>query len=207
MLTSFCGLAVVPIAAASAAPCPAVEVVFARGTNESAGVGSIGQGFVDSLQAQAGGQSVSTYAVQYPATIDFPRAVEGVDDAGAHIQATAADCPDTRIVLGGFSQGAAVAAFTTAAVVPQDYAGREPLPAEIADHVAAVVLFGKPSPRFLSVIDAPDIAIGPLYADKVIDMCATGDPVCSGGSEGSAHGSYVANGMASQAASFAVARL
>ena len=30
-----------------------------------------------------------------------------------HIQDTAANCPNTRIVLGGFSQGAVVAGFVT----------------------------------------------------------------------------------------------
>lgn len=35
---------------ATARPCPDVEVVFARGTNEPPGVGGVGQAFVDSLR-------------------------------------------------------------------------------------------------------------------------------------------------------------
>lgn len=204
-----------PAPVASAAPCADVELVFARGTNEAPGLGGIGQGFVDAFRSQVGDESVNVYAVQYPASVDFPTAAEGVEDASAHIQAIAASCPDTRIVLGGFSQGAAVAGFVTANVVPDipeslglpESFDISPLPPDIAQHVAAVVLFGKPSPRFLTAIDAPGIVIGPLYADKVIDLCATGDPVCSNGSDGSAHSSYVRNGMADQAAAFAVSRL
>src|SRR5262245_34597346 len=97
-------LLVTPGPAASAAPCPDVEVVFARGTFEAPGVGGIGQSFVDAVRKQAAGKSVSVYPVNYPASTDFPTAVQGIRDAANHIEATAASCPDTRIVLGGFSQ-------------------------------------------------------------------------------------------------------
>src|SRR5271166_197036 len=40
---------------ASADTCPPIEVVFARGTGEPPGIGSVGQAFVDSLRTQVGG--------------------------------------------------------------------------------------------------------------------------------------------------------
>ena len=43
---------------ASAGPCPDVEVVFARGTNEPPGVGGVGDAFANSLRSQVGGRSV-----------------------------------------------------------------------------------------------------------------------------------------------------
>jgi hypothetical protein len=65
-----------------------------------------------------------------------------------------------------------------------------------------------PSPRFLNRIDAPPIAIGPLYAAKTIQQCISDDPVCSmDGSNIAAHGEYVANGMVDQAADFVAQRL
>ena len=94
-----------PIPAASAAPCPDIEVVFARGTFEPPGVGGIGQSFVDSVRSQAGGKSVEVYPVNYPASTDFPTAVVGIRDAANRIEATAAACPDTKIVLGGILAG------------------------------------------------------------------------------------------------------
>jgi hypothetical protein len=84
------------------------------------------------------------------------------------------------------------------------------MPPEVADHVAAVALFGKPSDNFMRDVDAPPVAIGPLYAAKTIDLCADGDTICNGAPPGppnGPHGSYGANGMVNQAAAFAVKRL
>ena len=52
----------IDIPSAWAAPCPDVEVVFARGTAEPPNVSGIGQVFVDSLQSQVvvGGRPVSS---------------------------------------------------------------------------------------------------------------------------------------------------
>jgi cutinase len=212
-----------PVPSVSAQPCADVEVVFARGTDEPPGVGGIGQAFVDSLRAQVGGRSVGVYAVNYLASSDFRNGIEfartvvdGIRDAGGHVMSMAANCPNTKMVLGGFSQGAVVAGFVTSAVVPEGVPAAfvpfvpAPMPPEVADHVAAVTLFGKPSDRFMRDVGAPPIAIGPLYAAKTIDLCAPGDTICSGAAVGGpsiAHALYGVNGMVGQAATFAASRL
>jgi cutinase len=208
------------VPSASAQPCPDVEAIFARGTSEPPGVGGIGQAFVDALRSQAGGKSVAVYPVNYPASSDFgggvqfaETVVEGIRDASTHVQATAANCPNTRMVLGGFSQGAVVAGFVTSAVVPEGVPAAfvpAPMPPEVADHVAAVVLLGKPSDEFMRDIGAPPIVIGPLYVPKTIDLCAPDDTICNGAPPGApsiAHALYSVNGMVNQAADFAVKRL
>jgi cutinase len=198
----------IPLASADA--CPDVEVVFARGTNEPPGVGGIGQAFVDALRAQVHAKSVGIYPVNYPASTDFPTGVEGVSDASAHVRDMAVRCPNTKMVLGGFSQGAAVMGFVTADAVPDGVAAPDvprPMPPAVADHVAAVALFGKPSNRFMSAIGQPPVAIGPLYAAKTTSLCATDDPVCSDGGDWAAHGAYEVDGMVGQAAAFAASRL
>lgn len=205
---------------AAAAPCPDVEVVFARGTGEAPGVGGVGQAFVDSVRAQSAGQTVDVYPVDYPASGNFDdrmafaqTVVDGIRDAGEHVQSTAANCPDTRIVLGGYSQGAVVAGFVTSASVPDGVptvAVPAPLPPEVANHVAAVALFGTPSPQFLQQYSAPPIVIGPLYADKTTELCAPGDTICDGAPDGGptiAHALYPVNGMVGEGATFAVDRL
>jgi cutinase len=194
--------------------CASAEVVFARGTFEAPGIGATGQAFVDALDARLPGKTVAVYGVNYPASLNFGQAADGVADASNTIETIAANCPDTKIVLGGYSQGAAVAGYTTADTVPAGFALPAgltgPMPAAIASHVGAVVLFGTPDGWFLNFADqnAPPITIGHLYADKTLQLCATGDPVCfPGGLDRSAHSSYRDNGMADQAADFAARQL
>jgi cutinase len=209
-IAGFLGAAVVSTAALTAAinipsayagPCPDVEVVFARGTNEPPGVGGVGQAFVDSLSSQVGGRSVGVYGVNYPATDAFASSsAAGANDASGHVQNMAANCPSTRMVLGGYSQGALVMDIIT-----------ETMPPNVADHVAAVAVFGNPSAgsavaRGLSV-GRPIPAIGPLYTPKTIDMCVPGDPICSNGGTMRQHVLYVQSGMTNQAATFAAGRL
>jgi predicted esterase len=208
---------------AFAQPCPDVQVVFARGTGEPPGVGGIGQAFVDAVRAQSGGRSVDVYAVDYPASSDFAdqlafagTVVDGIRDAGAHVQSMAANCPATRIVIGGYSQGAVVAGFVTSAEVPAGVPAAygsyipKPMPPAVADHVAAVALFGKPSDVYLRDYGAPPIVIGPAYAGKTIELCAPGDTICDGtvgGGPTIAHALYSMNGMVDQAAAFTAGRL
>jgi cutinase len=223
VLLSACGLLSAPITIAAAQPCPDVEAVFARGTSEPPGVGGIGEPFVDELRTAIGPKSLDVYPVNYEASSDFSdriqfaqSVVDGIKDATSHIEATAANCPKTRIVLGGYSQGAAVAGFVTSASIPQGVPEEyrsflpQPMPAEIANHVAAVTLFGKPSAQWLQNYGAPVVVIGPLYAPKTLDLCAGGDTICNGdpgGLPSFAHTTYPANGMTQQAADFAASHL
>lgn len=224
VISRFFGVAVVATSAllsplinipnASAAPCPDVEVIFARGTFEAPGVGDTGQAFIDALRGQLGGKSVDVYPVNYPASLDFATAADGVTDAGNKVRDVAAHCADTKMVLGGYSQGAAVVAYTTEDAVPNGFtlpAGiTGPLPPDVASHVAAVALFGKPSSGFLQTIytGAPPITVGHLYTGKTTDMCIPEDPICSpDGNDNGAHTLYATNGMAGQAADYAARRI
>jgi cutinase len=191
-----------------------VEVVFARGTFEPPGVGATGQAFVDALQARTGAKSVDVYPVNYPASLDFATAADGVIDAGNKVRDTATNCPDTKIVVGGYSQGAAVAAYLTEDAIPNGFnlppGLTGPMPPWVAQHVAAVALFGKPSSGFLQMIytGAPPINVGSRYTSKTTDLCIPDDPVCSpGGSDNGAHGMYIADGLTDQAADFAAKKL
>jgi cutinase len=199
---------------ATAAPCPDVEVLFARGTFEPAGVGGTGQAFVDSLSSKVGAKSIEVYPVNYPASLDFATAADGFIDATNKMRDVVATCPNTKMVLGGYSQGAAVMAYATEDAVPPGYTLPPgitgPIAPEIANHVAAVALFGKPSSGFLQMIytGAPPITVGPLYAGKTIDLCIPEDSVCApGGNDNAAHNLYAVNGMAEQAADFAARQL
>ena len=183
---------------AAAGPCPDIEVVFARGTTEPPGVGVVGQAFVDSIRSQAPGRSIGVYAVNYPATNDFVNSsLAGAGDATGHIQSMAANCPNTKMVLGGYSQGAGVIDMTT-----------NDLPPQMAQHVAAVAVFGNPESAFARALGGGQLpTVSPLYRPKMIDMCVPNDPICSEGRDPAAHLAYVQTGMTNQAAAFAAGRL
>jgi cutinase len=77
------------------------------------------------------------------------------------------------------------------------------LETDIADHVAAVAVFGNPSNR----VGGPLTALSALFGFKAIDLCNGADPVCSPGNDAAAHRVCVESGMATQAAQFVASRL
>jgi len=197
---------VIPVPTAAAQPCPDVEVVFARGTSEAPGMGRVGQAFANSLAPQLGGRTVGTYGVNYPASYDFLNTAAGATDATNRIAMMAQQCPGTRIVLGGYSQGAAV--IDMLAGVPPlgnkvgDIGSAPPLPGGLNNNVAAVAVFGNPATKFGNPVSAAG-----SFAGKAIDLCAAGDPICSRGRNPFAHTHYESSAFINQAASFAAGRI
>jgi cutinase len=192
---------------AAADPCPDVDLVFARGTNEAPGIGRVGQALVGTLQSQLGGRTLGVYPVNYPATYDFLATADGASDATAYIEGMAQRCPSTSIVLSGYSQGAAVVDMLVG--IPPlgervgDVGSAPPLPPSLAQNVAAIAAFGNPATKFGNPVSA---AGGP-FAGKGIDMCAKGDPICSSGRNPFAHTSYENTDMPRFAAGFVAERV
>lgn len=206
-----CMFQVAPVPSAQAEVCPDAQVIFARGTDDPAPLGPTGQNFVNTLRSRIAPKSVADYGVDYPASLNFGKAVDGIADARARILATAASCPKTKIVLGGFSQGAAVIGFVTANKVPDGVSADEvptPMPDVIAEHVSAVVLFAKPASRVMRFLRDPTVTVGPLYAPKTLELCVDNDLICdSDGSSFAAHDTYAQTGMTERGAVFAATRL
>lgn len=184
--------------AATAEPCPDIEVVFARGSGQPVGLGDVGEAFVASLTDRLPGRDVRVYPVDYPASTDYRNsALLGESDASAHIQGTVANCPNTKLVLGGYSQGASVIEMSS-----------NSLPAPIADHVAAVALFGPPSsPYSTSLWGGPLPVLASSYRPKSIDFCLVGDIYCEENGSVVPHLMYVQDGKADEAAAFVTDRL
>jgi cutinase len=184
------------LATASADDCPDIEVVFARGTNDAPGLGNVGGAFVDALRGKVGGRSVRTYAVNYPASFDFLAAADGANDASAHIQYMVNNCPNTRLVLGGYSQGAGVIDVISAVPIPA-VGFNNPLPPNVPDHVAAIAAFGNPSAK----LGLP-LTVSPVWGGRSIDLCNADDPICqTSGQSLAAHRAYP-GGPTNQAANF-----
>lgn len=201
-----------PIAAADDAGCSDVTLIFARGTDEPAGLGRTGQEFANQLAPRMDGRTLAIKPVDYTANMDFWNStIEGINNTASLIHSVASTCPDTQIVLGGFSQGAAVVGYTTSENVPVGIDPADvpaPIDAATAGRVSSVVLFGTPTPNNLGIISAPPIVVGPAFAEKTVEICNTDDPVCAdGGREWAAHNGYIDDGLVAQGADFAAAHL
>ena len=206
------------IPTAAAQGCPDIEVIFARGTNDPPGIGLVGQGFVDALRSKVAPRTVGVYAVNYAATFNFLRAAEGATDANNHAQFMANTCPNTKLVVGGFSQGAAVidlmlgvapnvSAIAGVSAIPgvgaipglDLNALATPMPPDAANRVAAVAVFGNPLGRVMGPLNV----LSPAFGARTIDLCNPDDPICDKGdlSNRAPHHQYVP-GMTDQAATF-----
>jgi cutinase len=182
-VATFTAAPLIPVASAD---CPGVEVVFARGRQEPPGLGQIGDALVTALRAQTS-LSVGVYGVNYPADLD---AASGADDMRAHVQSMANSCPNTRLVLGGYSLGATAA----------DLMARGGVSKAADPHIAAIALFGNAGKR----LGAPR-----AFASRTIDQCADGDPICGRGLNWDSHlqPSYLGSGLVDQAAGFIAGKL
>ncbi|EUA30979.1 cutinase family protein [Mycobacterium xenopi 3993] len=158
-----------------------------------------------------GGPSRCTRSTTPPPTIT-PLGERRANDASAHVRATAANCPNTKIVLGGYSQGALVIDLITIAQAPVAGFVPDSLPQDTADHVAAVATFGNPSDRYLGrrlARSARGMGPRPLTCARTEirfarrASCAT----VTRGIVFPAHLSYAHSGMPGQAAAFVAGRL
>ena len=104
------------------------------------GTGVLGNAFENALASKVN-KSIGNYAVKYPADTEVDI---GANDMSHHVQDTANNCPDTRIVLGGYSLGAAVTDVVLAAPIGA-FGFDSPLPPGMDQHIAAVALFGNGS--------------------------------------------------------------
>ena len=193
-------------AAPAAAACPDAEVVFARGRTESPGPGAVGSAFISALRSKVSGKYISSYAVNYPADTQID---QGANDISQHVQNTINNCPDTRLVLGGYSLGAA-ATDVVLAVPTQMWGFTNPLPPGADQHIAAVALFGNGSQWV-----GPITNFSPIYNDRTIELCHGADPICNPADPHTWEanfpqhmaGAYISSGMVNQAADFVAGKL
>ena len=92
------------------------------------------------------------------------------------MKSTVSECPDTQIVLGGYSQGASVMDIVAGVNVGGIKWG-DPLPAEYAKNIAAVATFGDVATRTDQALPLHSALLG----SKAIDLCNPADPICHAG--------------------------
>ncbi|KAF7948062.1 uncharacterized protein EAE97_003473 [Botrytis byssoidea] len=155
-----------PTGSIEARACSDVTVIFARGTTEVGTLGTVvGPPFLSALKSAFGSSSVTMNGVNYPA--DVPGFLEGGDAAGSKTMAsmvtsTLSSCPDTKLVISGYSQGGQLV-----------HNAAKLLPADTTAKISSAVIFGDP--------DNGDAVQG-VPADKTDIICHAGDNICQGGS-------------------------
>lgn len=215
------GIMAIPALATTAPPgtiCADVHVIAARASTEAPGAGIIGS-LVSRVQSTSR-QTVSTDAVDYPALLNpyAPSAAEGTRALAGQLTRQVTTCPDQKIVLVGYSQGAHVVGDvlggggggTLGAKTP-------PVDAAVSARVAAVIQMG--DPRFIAgkpfdVGSARTDGLFPrgadqsldAFADRIQSYCDTGDPFCARGASVAVHLNYT-NEFNAQAARFVLDRI
>ncbi|KAJ7851458.1 cutinase [Mycena leptocephala] len=177
--------------------CSAVHIITARASTEAPGEGIIGS--VVSAVVQGSSQTVSRESVNYPATLTNYDSSEslGVTDMRNKLAAQARSCPNTKIVLMGYSQGAQVAGTPC--------------------QVAAVILMGDPAhvagESFQKGTANNRNGIFPRsnhgleqFSAKIASFCDTGDEFCASGLSLPVHLGYVQE-YGSQATAFVLGRI
>ncbi|PSK55227.1 hypothetical protein B9Z65_2616 [Elsinoe australis] len=165
--------------------CAPLTVIFARGTSETGTVGTVvGPPLFSALKSKLNG-NVALQGVSYPASAagNANLGQDGGPTMAKLANQALSQCPGTKVVLSGYSQGATV---VHNAVQKSGFA---------AGNVAAAVLFGDPLLRQ---------SVGSVPTAKVKEYCASGDGVCQTGtfSISAAHLSYGSD--ASAAADFII---
>ncbi|WP_226351078.1 MULTISPECIES: cutinase family protein [unclassified Pseudonocardia] len=204
------GVVAAPTAGAAPAPptgCPQIETIAVRGSTEAQGGGSIAGPQASSIQSRSA-QTVRTHDLVYPASLgNYASSVrQGVSALRSRLAATSAQCPSTRFVLIGYSQGAQVIGDTLAA-------GGVPG----ADRIPAVLLFGDPTFNGRESYNTGSYSAarngvfarsrGTLsaYASSIRSYCNATDNFCQRGATGSGHYRYASDRTA--ATTFAVQRI
>ncbi|RLN10521.1 hypothetical protein BBJ28_00021536 [Nothophytophthora sp. Chile5] len=176
------------------AQCSDVHVVFARGSGELPGLGICGEPLVSGITSNLASMSVSSYAVDYLASLDQSSAGPGATDMTNQVISVAAECPNTVFVLGGYSQGASVTDISIG--ISTLLGSGDAIPDTLAARIKAIVTFGNP----LALTGQTIESASSLYGSKSIDFCNVGDPVCAAGANVMAHLMYAMDGSVASAA-------
>ncbi|KAI1505980.1 cutinase [Biscogniauxia marginata] len=149
--------------------CRNLIFIYARGSTQEGNIGeNPGPYLVDDLKAALGNDFVAAQGVDYPALLSDNLRDGGCDPEDAEnmralITQAATDCPDSKIAVSGYSQGAALV-----------HRSLENATAAVKDKVVAAVTFGD-TQKAQDDDQIPDFDTG-----KTLILCHDGDEVCEG---------------------------
>ncbi|KAF9039102.1 cutinase [Panaeolus papilionaceus] len=186
---------------APVSPCAAVHIIAGRGSNEAAGPGGVGA-LVEAIRNQSK-QTVSTSSVDYPATLTNYNnsSAKGTAATKTLLTNQVNACPNQKIVMVGYSQGAHIIGDAVAGGGGGSLGSTTaPVAASISNKVVAIIHFGDPrrvggksfnkgtSTNRSGLFPRPAaLDYTSTLASRIQSFCDSGDPVCDGGLNLNAH--------------------
>ncbi|KAI1778743.1 carbohydrate esterase family 5 protein [Hypoxylon cercidicola] len=149
--------------------CRDVIFIFARGSTQDGNIGNDpGPQTVDQLKAALGASAVAAQGVDYPALLvdnlrDGGCDPEDANNMRALITRAATECPSSKLVVSGYSQGAALV-----------HRSVEAASTRVKNRIYAAVTFGDTQKA------QDDSRIPNFDASKTLILCHDGDEVCEG---------------------------
>jgi acetylxylan esterase len=206
--------------ASSGSGCASVSIITARASTEAAGEGITGALVTQIVNASA--QTVSRASVSYPATLGnyAGSSLQGINALKTQLTNLVNSCPNTKVVLLGYSQGAHVVLD----VIGGGQGGSlgtatAPIATNIATHVQAIATFGDPRHVVNQSFDLGTSTTNGLFprsqtqlnvlapfAPRIQAYCDANDEFCASGASLQVHLSYL-NRYQNAASSFVLGKV
>ena len=186
--------------------CAAVSIITARASTEAAGEGITGNLVTAIVNASA--QTVSRASVSYPATLNnyANSSLQGINALKTQLTNLVNSCPNTKVVLMGYSQGAHVVLDVLGGGQGGSLGtATAPISTSIGSHVVAVATFGDPRhvpnqpfnlgtstrngrfPRSSTQLNV----LNSTYSGKIAAWCDRNDTFCDSGFSTNVHLTYL----------------
>jgi len=201
--------------------CAAVKIITARASTEAAGEGITGALVTQIINSS--NQNVARASVSYPATLNNynSSSLQGINALKSQLTSEVQACPNEKIVLAGYSQGAHVVGDVVAGGQGGSLGTAvAPVATNISSHVVAIVQFGDPRHVINQAFDQGSSRRNGLFprsagqlqllnafgAGKIQSFCDNGDSFCDSGNSVQVHLTYL-NRDQNAAASFVLGKI
>jgi hypothetical protein len=204
----------------AATTCTAVQIITARASTEAAGEGITGALVTQIINAST--QTITRASVSYPATLNNynSSSLQGINALKTQLTTAVQNCPDQKIVLAGYSQGAHVVLDVLGGGQGGSLGtATPPIAANIASHVVAVATFGDPRHVTNQAFDlgtstrngrfprsATQLQVLGGFASKINAWCDANDTFCASGNSTQVHLTYL-NRYQNAAAAFVLGKI
>ncbi|KAH8900096.1 cutinase-domain-containing protein [Thozetella sp. PMI_491] len=159
------------LAAARNCTTTGVHMIVTRASTELPGTGIIGAVALQ-VQQQIPGSDID--ATIYPATLleYVSSETQGMAALTKLITDYSTDCPDSKIVLMGYSQGAQVTADVVCGASEQNFPTTSSLSANITNKIAAIVLMGDPTHTVNATFNRGNSTKDGIFPRQNIEGCS-----------------------------------